>query len=380
MQKLDVLAYKMDSYDTEDLIDKIKSYSQNSIILIFDFDKIFIKYKGNCNSLKDSTWKFHRINNKYLMNLLLPFLFSLDILMMLKIFFGICFKYRPRIFWTENVYAAFIAGILRKFGLCNKLIYVPGDWLVNTNNKKLWSYLANNIMFPILDYFACRFSSVVLYGNERLRTAREIFWGRKIARKEKLCPFIQLPGISLKTANIKKTGKTMCFLGDRRLDSGLDIAIKALPGIREHYDIMLKAIGPVRDNDDYFKDLAKDLHVTPFVKFYGYLDSHDLEIALEDCFCGLNILTDNNSYSYYGFPGKQVHYLQHLLPIILTEGAGSFVPVVLENSLGMITEPSVNAFRDVAIQLYKRQQEYRNNIIQFITNVIPIRIEEIMEA
>ena len=370
----------MDSYDTLDLIDKIKSYSQNSIILIFDFKKIFIKYKGNFNELKDTIWKFHIINNKYLMNLLLPFLFSLDILMMWWILFGICFKYRPRIFWTENVYAAFIAGILIRLGLCDKLIYVPGDWLVNTNNKRLWSYLANNIMFPVLDYFACRFSSVVLYGNERLRAAREKFWGRKIARKEKLCPFIQFPGISLKTTDSKKKGNTMCFLGDRRLDSGLDIAIKALPGIRKNYDIVLKAIGPVRDNDDYFKNLASDLRVAPFVKFYGYLDSRDLASVLEDCFCGLNILTDKNSYSYYGFPGKQVHYLQHLLPIILTEGAGSFVPVVLENSLGMIVEPSVDAFHDAAIHLYERQQEYKSNIIQFIKNVLPIRIEEIIEA
>ncbi len=379
MRKLDCLAYKMNSYDTEEFIKKILSYSENSLILIFDFEKIVLRYKLQGLHLNREVWKFYSIKNKHLMNILMPVLFLLNIFMIFGVLFNFCLKYRPIIFWTENVYAACMAGFFKKIGLCKKSFYVPGDWLVNPNNRKFLSFVANNLMFPFLDYFACRMSTMVLYGNERLRDVRERFWGKKISRNERLCPFAQFPGISLKISGAKKNSRAMCFLGDRRLDSGLDIAIKALPEIRKHYDIVLKAIGPIRENDDHFRDLAKYFQVTPFVEFNGYLESHELSGALEDCFCGLNMLTIKDSYSYYGFPGKQVHYLQHLLPIILTEGAGSLAPVVQENFLGMVIEPTVEAFCQAVIKVYNEQAVYRNNILKFINNIQPIDIKELFE-
>jgi glycosyltransferase involved in cell wall biosynthesis len=378
MNRIDVLAYKMNSYDTEEFMNKIFSYSKESIILIFDFEKIDLRYAFNGYALRKRSWEFYKINHEGLSNLLVPVLFLINISMVFWLLLGICARYRPRIFWTENVYAACMVGILKKFFLCQKLIYVPGDWLVNPNNKKLWSYIANNMMFPVLDLFACRLSCIVLFGNERLRSVREKFWKRSFSAKVKMCSFIQFPCLVLKARDLNKRGNVMCFLGDRRIDSGLDIAIRSLPEIRKRRDIILKAIGPVRENDDYFKDLAKEFGVASFVEFHGYLASEDLAKALEDCFCGLNILTVLDSYSYYAFPGKQAHYLQYLLPIILTQGAGSLVPVIEKNALGIVIEPTEKAFIDAAIHVHEKQEDYKHNIHEFINNIKPIGIEEIL--
>jgi len=378
--RVDILAFKMESFDTEDFIKELISYSRDCIILVVDFDKMVIKYKPQNVSFQRNVFEFHKTKSNKLNNLILPFLFLLDILLLIRIFAAICFKYRPRICWIENLYVTFIIGILKKFHLCGKLISLSSDWLVNPAEKRLWSYIANNLLFPFLDYFGWRLSDVVLYGDERLAQARYRFWGRNIAKRKKMFSPICFPGLSLKINNSDRARNAICFLGDMRLDSGLDIAIKALFDIRKQEGIVLKIIGPQRQNYEYFKKLTTECRLEAYVEFFGFIEAGKLREILDDCFCGINILTSLNSYSNYAIPGKQIHYLQFLLPIIATEDAGILVPVIKEKALGIIIEPTQVAFKNSIIKVYKDQVEYRKNIINFINNIQRINIKELIEA
>lgn len=370
----------MNAFDTENLIKELVSYDRNCIILIYDFEKIVVAYRPLNVSFQRNIFKFHRTKSNKLNSLIAPFLSLLDIALLIKIFFRICYMYRPKIFWIENVYVAFIIGIFNKFHLRGKLIYVATDWLVNVAEKKLWSYIANNLIFPFLDYFACKLSNVVLYGSERLPQARYKFWGRKIPKREKIYSSIYFPGLSLKTNNSDRARNAICFLGHMRLDSGLDIAIKSLFDMRKQKDVVLKIIGPIRQNYEYFRKLTKECRVEAYVEFFGFIEADKLSEILSDCFCGINVLTSIKSYSNYGIPGKQIDYLQSLLPIVATESAGILVQVIKEKALGLIIEPSQDAFREAIIRIHKDQAKYRKNIVNFINNIQPMDIKELIDA
>jgi glycosyltransferase involved in cell wall biosynthesis len=371
MVKADILAFKMNSSDTESFENDIINYSKNSIILIHDLEKITVRYKPSNIYLKDNIiWYFKTKNHKYF--------YIFNTVKILKLFFLICWKFRPRVVWVENTDAAVIVGLLRKCRLCDESIYVPGDWLVNPVNKKnFFSYVANNLLFPINDYLACKLNDVVLNHTPRLSEARYKFWGRKIAKKEKL--YIFNPRIKISAISPNKMSKNICFIGQMRKDSGLDLAIKALNKIRQEEDVSLIIIGPKTHHYEYFKQLSKQYHVEQYVKFLGFVETDQLIKILSDCFCGINILTLKQTYSYYTIPGKIMHYIQYMLPVIVTDGIGFFSSVVRDNELGLVIEPSETEFINSIFKIFHAQEQYRNNILKYVSSLPKIDIKELIE-
>lgn len=126
MSKIDILAFKSYSYDTDSFIEDIICYSRNSILLIFDFDKIAVYHKPSTINFKKRSIRFCKTKNQKLNYYISPLLFLVNTVIFIKFFLMIYWKYRPRIYWIENSYAAVIAGILRKCQLCEKSIYIPG--------------------------------------------------------------------------------------------------------------------------------------------------------------------------------------------------------------------------------------------------------------
>lgn len=375
-----MLAFKMYSFDTDSFIEDIICYSNKSIILVFDFDKITVQYKPSNINFEKTTVRYCRTKNSKLNYYISPLLLLVDMLILIKIFLTICWKYRPKICWIENLYAALVVGVLRQFRLCGKSIYIPGDWVVGDQNKQLLRYIGNNLAFPILDYLACKLNDEVVYNDEKIVKARYKFWGRKIAKREKTYSPIYFPGLSIKANNSDTARNAICFLGDMRLDSGLDIVIKSLFDIRKQKDVVLKIIGPKRQTYEYFTKLAKECRVEAYVEFLGFIKTEKLVEILDDCFCGINMLTSVNSYSNYAIPGKQIHYLQFLLPIITTENSGTLVSVIKEKALGIVIEPSQRAFKEAIISVHEEQAKYRRNIIEFINSIQRTSVRELIEA
>ncbi|MBU0477589.1 glycosyltransferase [bacterium] len=378
MSRIDILAYKTQSYDTDSFIEDILRYSKNSVLLIFDFDEITVHHKPSNISLKNKTIRFFKTKNHKLNYYLSPLLLVVHIFIIFKLFFVLCYKYRPKVCWIENSYVALIVGFLRRLGLCSKSIYGAGDWVaVGSNRQKVLSYVGNNFIFPIVDYLACKFNDVVLNHTEEIAKARHEFWGREIAKKEKL--YVYKMQIKTRDSYNNKQRKTFCFIGDVREDSGLDIAIKSLADIRRKQKFILKIIGPQRQYYNYIKKTSIKYNVNKYLQFLGFVDTDKLVETLSDCFCGISLITSNNSYSAYTISGKLIHYLQYLLPVIVTEGAGAFVPVIRNNELGIVIEPTKEAFINAVFTIYDEQEQYRRNIVKYINSLPEIDIKGLIE-
>src|SRR3989338_2404892 len=375
MNRIDILAYKMYSYDTDAFIRDVLNYSKNSIIVVFYFDKIAIHYKPSHIEFKKDTIYYPSKRNLYFKLLWYPiYLWQLT-----KLLFAICWKYRPRICWIENTEAALIVGILRKLHLCNKSIYLPGDWLANYKHKKdFLGDIYRNLIFPLNDYLACKLNDMVLNHTEAITQARYNFWNRKITKKEGLYRYkLQIKAISTNCAE----KKFLCFLGDIRSDSGLDILISALSEVRKKYDIAIKIIGPENQaRYEYLEKLAIKYNVAQHVRFLGFVKTDQLAETLSDCFCGINLLTRVDSYSSYTIPGKFIHYLQFLLPVLTTKGGGPFVSQIQEKGLGLVIEPSNDKVVGAIIDIYKEQNSYRGNIIHYINSQPTMNIREFIES
>jgi len=378
VEKIDVLAYKTNSYDTQSFIEDILSYSPNSILLVSDFEKITVRYAPDNIEFTNKEIRFCRTRFQKFNYYISPLLLIIDMLIFFKLFFTLGYKYRPRICWMENTYVALVVGIMRRLGLCEKSIYVPGDWVAVKGVKaRLLSRLANNFVFPMLDYLACKLNDVVLNHTERIAQARDEWWGRKIAKKEKFYSY----RLQIKTHNLTgdKKGKAICFIGDMRKDSGLDIAIKFLPELRRNQDFTMKILGPQRQYYEYFKNLSTQSGMDKYVEFLGYVAGEGFDEVLSDCFCGISLITSVNSYSAYTISGKLIHYLQYLLPVIVTEGAGAFVPVIRGNNLGVVIAPTQADFVKGVFKVYEEQKQYRENIIGYIRSLPKLDIKDLLE-
>lgn len=378
MGKVDVVVYKMDSFGNDSFVEKVIRYSQKSVILIYDFDKITVRYKPPGVNLKRSSVDFRRFSNPNFVHYFSPFIFLLELITVARLFWSISWRYRPKTWWVENSYAALVSGILRKFRLCARSVYVSGDWVMTNNDKGILSRFANNKLFPVADYLACRFNDEVLNLVAEIADARYRFWGRKIARRERLRPYkIE---IEASAANFNGNRNAICFVGNMREDCGLDIVIRSLARIRSRADIVLKIIGPKKQNYEYFRKLCQECGVEKHTEFFGFVEMEELGKTVNDCFCGVNLVTDMNTYSSYTIPGKIMHYLQFLLPVIASMGAGPFTSVIENEDLGMVIEPNENDFIDAVFKIHDAYPHYRDKIVQYADSMPDIDVREMIEG
>lgn len=373
-KSIDILVYKM--FYNNSFCEEVLNYSQNSLILIFDFDKITIYHKPAEVAFKKSVLHFLRPKNKKLAQALLPFIFFADMAKLVALFSYICFIFRPKVCWIENSYAAVIVGVMRRMGFCSKSIYLPGDWLVSKHHKKLLSRLANNFLFPIIDYLACKLNDRVLDLTQEISRAREVFWGKSIS-KDIGRYYYNLKMLSSE-ASALDFRRHICFIGQMRENSGLDLVIRSLGRIRQKENLFLSIIGPKTMNYEYLNALVRHCRMEPYVFFHGFVESERFNDILSNCFCGINILTLKDSYSSFTIPGKLLNYIQYLLPVIVTEGSGSFVDTVKENNLGLVIEASEEAFCDAALNIYNNQKKIRYNIIKYIQNQRKVSLKEMI--
>ena len=163
------------------------------------------------------------------------------------------------------------------------------------------------------------------------------------------------------------------------VNSGLDIAIKSLGRIRSAIDSNLIIIGKKSQSYEFFKQLASDCGVENYVKFLGFVETDQFKEILSKCFCGINIVKNQGSYSSYTIPGKFLHYIQYLLPAITTKSAGPFSYVLKNEKLGLVIEASEDEFINAVDKIYKNQEEYRRNILGYVDAMQETTIKELIE-
>ncbi len=377
MKNIDLLAYKIYSYDTESFVSDVLKYYKNSIILVFDFEKIACWHKPSDMPQDFKTQYFCSFNSKTLNKWLSPIRFFVNTLLLFSLISWSIIKFRPKICWMENTYAAFISGIFRKLKFTTKTFYLSGDWLVSKRFKGPLTYFGSNMLFPALDYCACRWNDVVLNHSKAISDARREFWRKSITNKE--ASYEYKFKIKIQADGVTKNRKAICFLGSPRNDSGLDLIIMTLAKYFKNDEFTIKIIGPNRQAYEYFKKLAIDQGVGDKVRFLGFVKTDELPVILSDCFCGLNLVKSNESYTSYTIPGKLVHYLQYLLPVIATSGIGYMADEVKNKNLGVIVKPELNDIYNAVRLVFEKQVEFRSSIINYIDSQPEICIGELIK-
>ncbi|PIY83038.1 MAG: hypothetical protein COX96_08040 [Candidatus Omnitrophica bacterium CG_4_10_14_0_2_um_filter_44_9] len=359
---VDVLAYKVDSFDTAVFCQDIMSFSEQSIILGFNQKGVYpinLPKNGHFNNLSVN---FFSLNKKKLDYLISPLIFLIDYARIGWLFLLLMARWRPKRVIVENTYVAAWASILRRLGLAKKMIYLPGDWLAgNAAKRGIWSYVGNNIVFVWADYIACRNSDLTINYTEAMSKARKTFWKKEICRNE----VIFQNRLMIKSAVLTPTkqARKIAFIGTVRHDSGLDWVMRLLPKLKEEFGISMKIIGlPAPE----LELLAAALKLTNVIEFTGFLDRDSFKDALSDCFCGINLITTQDSYTSKTLPAKIYDYMQYLLPVIVSPYVGPVADLIRRQRLGLVMDLNEKDFMVGVSELYRAQTEYRERIKTYI--------------
>ncbi|KMP12716.1 hypothetical protein UR09_00020 [Candidatus Nitromaritima sp. SCGC AAA799-A02] len=363
---LDILILKFDSFDRPSFSEEVLAYSKNSLIAYWDFEKFSFEHKPDYIRGLPRILKYPKPGrSKWFRMISLPFLLAYHTLLLIFCFGYICVRYRPEVCWTENTFVAMFFGFLKKLGFCKHTIYFIGDWLVSERKQGLQKYFANNIIWGSMDYFAASLSDLVINISDEISRARETRWGRNITKRE--CSHFP-PTIKINPNVDNRPRNNICFLGQVREDSGLNLLIPLLRPLNEKLGIKLKLIGTGTPHRKILEKQIRTQEVEDCVKLYDWAEIKNLPDLLGDCFCGLNLLTSLESYSVYTVPGKLIQYLQMLVPVLITKNNGAFTEVTLQHDLGMVIEPNAEAIIPAIETLMKNHDKYRQKIINFTEN------------
>jgi glycosyltransferase involved in cell wall biosynthesis len=373
VHELLILAYKVESFDSECFKEDLVNYAPNSILLLFNANGVWVAYKPENLEIKGLRVLFLRCKNGQLSRVLLPFEFFVNNLKILMMFFSFCLKYRVNIILIENTVVAGMMGILRRLNIVKKMIYVPGDWLCDKNKKGL-SYMGANILFPLFDYLSCRFSDSTLNCTDAIIEARHDYWRKKtISRSEKLYK----SRLTVKGKFLQSSGNKVVFLGNVRDDSGLDLAIKGLGILRQNLDIGLKIIGEYNERHVFLRNLAREYGLKDKIEFMGFLKREAFGGALSDCFCGINLISSEGSYTSKTLPAKVMDFIQYVLPVVVTENTGYVAEIIKKHRIGIVIRPDERQFAQALREIYMKQAEYRDNILTYINETDWTTMDEI---
>lgn len=312
-----------------------------------------------------------------------PIFLMLDTTVIFLFYLWMGLRFRVNTVYVSDARFAVAVGLLRKLGLFRRLVYWAGDWFQgNSLRTGIWSRLGNDVYFPIVDWLSCKLSDLTVNHTDLMGKTRTQYWGRQIPRNETV--FVPPPlTVECRDASVKARAHNILFMGTTRPDSGLDIVLKALQIIRERQgdmprEMTVKVVGPDSPALRKLTKFADECGLGAFLEYAGFTDRAAFEAVFADCYCGVNLITDPNSYTSKTVPVKLLDYFQYLLPALVTPYVGPKADTIRELKLGLVVSPEVEAVASALIELYEHRSEYVQNIQTFLTTQSPGNIVQIL--
>jgi len=382
--RIDVLVWMQECPYTDAFIAQIRRSKPHSLVIVTSL------YHGQFYAYQPPGISLHRRPLLHAVGqlgsrvgyLLYPAILMLAVPLNLAFFLWIGLRFRVSSVLILDHQKAALVGLLRRLGLFRRLVYFAGDWYPgSTFRKGIWTRLGNEVYFPILDWIACKLSDLTINQTEFVAKGRTRYWGKRIVREE--VGFVPPLIVKCKDPSARARGHKILFLGATRPDSGLDLVLKALPRVRERLgDISLKIVGPAGPTIEELKRTAAEGGLGAFFEYVGVGDYAAFETIFADCYCGVNLITDPNSYSSRAIPAKIPDYLQSLLPVLVTPYVGPMVETIREHELGLVVKPEAEAVASALIDLHERRSVFIRNIQTFIqtrssTNIVELLCPEL---
>ena len=154
-KRVDLLLCKFITYDQSWFTQEALAYSDNSILYFIDFDKIILKHKPDHIKGLPRVIYYPAPKNQKFYSLTFPFFWApMNILIISILFLYITLRFRPKTVWTDNTWVGGLWSILKKLIGFDCFIYDSRDWIATDSKKSFFSYFANNVVWPRVDYLA----------------------------------------------------------------------------------------------------------------------------------------------------------------------------------------------------------------------------------
>ena len=375
-QRLDFLSLRQFSYDTESFKQEALKYSKNSILIFMDFEKFILSHKPEHIGYFPTTIKYAISLKNPLYRPLLFFSAARFFLTTTVLLGYVCIRFRPKICWADHFWAGIIFGLFRKLGLCKRSIYWSGDWIITKKKPKLLQYLVNHVCWAYMDYFCARLSDIVVNISSNVSQERKDFWKKKVAQKEII---LFPPSMEMNSKATSKNKINICFLGQIRPDSGLELILPLLAKLNKDYGIKLIIAGPHTLHRKNIQSQIEALGIQDIVYFHSWVKTENIHTVLDDCFCGINLLTTEESYSSNTIPGKLIQYLQMLVPVLITKNNGLLTGLIQEHEMGMVVTPIQESILDGILYIFENQGLFQNNIRRYFSHHQHLKVGEIIE-
>lgn len=373
--KITYLVFIQDTFYFQSFKKDLLSVSKQIIVITPTLD-IKIVYAPKNSKLLNKTWFFYN-KESFIFNKQFIYI-PIFIFQLIKIFTYLVKNFDINKVIVDNVYAAVIIGVLHKLNFFKKTFYLGNDWLYDKNKTNLLSKLSCNIIFPVADYFACKLNSVT-FSNKYIFKERLNFWHKKVWSEGRTFNYwkTQITSLSEKRTGLKKN--SMLFIGVTREDSGFKLILDSLKELNKSKDkYYFKIIGPLNKPLKDCLEYAKEIDVFKYIKYLGFLPTSQFAKNAEDCFCGLNLITNTQSYTMFTTPSKVIYYLEFLLPPLITKGNGYLVTnLIKQYNLGKITQNKQTEIVKDINQLKEKNSFYVNKIKNFIKSNKKVDFEAI---
>lgn len=378
-RKKDILLVSGEFFGMDELNHSIAKAYNEYIIINYNQKKLWVHIFSSSHREIHKMKKLCYTNNERLNYILCPAFLLLNMVVIYAQIVKYAIKFSPKIIIVDGYILPILISPLKLLHLTKNTVYITGDWHpMNKNKKRILGYIANQYIFPYFDYFSCRCSTGVLNYADRIREARFSYWGKDICAQQRSIVFpLTLRADTVKMQSVRQNN--ICFLGLLKFDCGLDIAIKSLKKLREHGDFAISVIGPFSHSYLKFKKLAESYNVNDYVRFYGFLERERFKDIFVDCFCGISLIKTKNSYTSFTYQGKIGDYIQYLLAPIASPYIGYMHEPIKIKRLGRIINANEDEFVEAAIDVFKNQEMYKKNLIQYIDSIPGLDIDRLID-
>ena len=365
MKNIDLIAFKINAYDSDDFIKDLSSNGVSYIVLLFNpvsgYSIISNVVKNQKKPTKILTGiSGERLSSK-LHSIFFPITFFIDYLRITRKISQLVRRYSPENAFVDNTYFAFFFARLRKKSKINNLVYASHDWLGGENDSfkitNLFKYRLSSL-FLICDYYACRNSDIVFNHTKILQQKRNNYWDDSFCKKEiyyrpHLTPLYNASDVL--EFDISKN--KIIFLGTATIDSGLELTLNAI----KNDDYELNLIGMLNKT---VKDMIK-LDQNRKIKHLGYCSRSDFHKIFNSSIAGINLITSNKVHTVYTVPSKVMDYLRYGVPVVATKNIGIFAETIEEYGIGIVINPNKEEIISAFNQIKLNYKFYAKNIKRF---------------
>lgn len=367
MKDIDLIAYKIEAYDSDDFIKDLSRNGVSYLVILFNpgsgysiVSNVIENQKGKTKLLTPMV----EVNFVWIIYVILfPLTFLIDyILVSFKISLLVR-KYKPHNAFVDNTFVAFHFARLRKKTKIKNLIYGSHDWFdIRTKSLNFSNFLSHCFAYLFLsfDYYVCGSSDVVLNHTELVQENRDRFWKRNIVSgMEYLYRPHLTPIVGNKSFSQSLSKNKIIFLGRATKFSGLGLTLNAINGT----DYEINIVGHPE------KDIVnKLLELDNMKKNFKHLGFCDRSYFYEICFqsiAGIALITSDEVHTVYTIPSKVVDYLRCGIPVICTKNIGPFSDVIMKYNIGLVIEPNKDEIVKAFDCARSKEKYFADNIKTF---------------